>query len=593
MKNNILIFIVILLGATSCLDVLEKQPLDVISDEVVWKDPILIDKYLLECYAEMGFYNEMQLGGNHDDVAGNTPFTMTGMSDEAHAAWVPTPKTHWISPSSDVASWWGYYVVRKLNIFLEKMKDSPIQEEISIQRIAEARFLRAFCYFQMVKRYGGVPLITQEVTLSDSEELLYPKREKEETIYRFIIDELNDIIDNKLLKESYGSGDLGRPTIWAAAALKSRAAMYAGSIATWGKVQLDGLVGIPTTEAEYFWKQSQSASDYIIEKGPYELYNKYLNEDVVKNYRQIFIDENNSEIIFSEVFDGKAGKGHSWDHWLNPPGYNAWNEGQGYVVYLEFVESYQNLQGEYDPIDRNKIATYHQWTMEELFGNKDPRFHASIYTHGTKWHHNGNEVTLDYHQGVFLDGTWYESGVAPNGMPAQGLSQTKWRPSSFGILKYLDEDNAMVPERLYSQTDWIIFRLGEILINKAEAAFELGNEPAARKALNQIRRRAGMPEFTEAITREDIRQERKIELAFEGNRYWDLRRWRIAEEVLTKDWSGLRYKMDGTTGKLYLEILPSIAGTPIPYFKEMHYYLPISQWRISQNPNLEQNPLYR
>ena len=593
MKKSILILAAILFGTTSCLDILDKQPLDMISDEVVWKDPVLMDKYLLECYAEMGFFNEMQLGGNQDDVGGNTPFTMTGISDEAHAAWVPTPKTHWISPSSEVASWWGYPVVRKLNIFLDKMENSPIEESVRIQRTAEARFLRAFCYFQMVKRYGGVPLITTELGLEDSDELLYPFREKEETIYQFVLDELNSIIDNKHLPESYGGGDLGRPTIWAAAALKSRAAMYAGSIASWGKVQLDGVVGISPARKPYFWQQSLDASNFILEKGPFELYYKYFHEDIVKNYRQIFLDENNSEVIFSEVFDGKAGKGHSYDHWMNPPGYNAWNEGQAYVVYLEFVESYQNLQGEADPIDRQKIANHHQWTMEELFGNKDPRFHASIYTHGTKWSHNGAEVVLDYHQGVYWQGQWYESGVAPNGMPAQGLSQTKWRPSSFGILKYLDEDNAMVPERFYSQTDWIVFRLGEIYLNKAEAALELGDEPSARVALNEIRKRAGMPEFTRAITHEDIRQERKIELAFEGNRYWDLRRWRIAEDALTNAWSGLRYKMDGASGKLYLEILPDIAGMPVPFFNEMHYYLPIAQWRIGQNPNLIQNPLYR
>ena len=195
-KNNlILVGFLMLFGATSCLDILDKQPLDIISDDVVWKDPVLIDKYLLECYAEMGFFNEMQLGGNQDDVANNTPFTMTGMSDEAHSAWVPTPKTHWISPSAspEVAGWWGYYVIRKLNGFLEKMETSPVEEDIRVQRMAEARFLRAFSYFQLAKRYGGVPLLTKELGLEDSEELLYPKREKEETIYQFILDELNDM----------------------------------------------------------------------------------------------------------------------------------------------------------------------------------------------------------------------------------------------------------------------------------------------------------------------------------------------------------------------------------------------------------------
>lgn len=599
MKKIIIITLLALSGLYSC-SVLDKKPLDIISDSDLWNDPVFIDKYLLECYAEMGFYNEMQLGGNHDDVASNTPMVALGISDEAHSAWVQTPKTHWINVTGGVYEWWGYYVVRRLNIFLERLPNSPLNAETCSRKMAEARFLRAFCYFQMVKRYGGVPLITRSMQLTDSNEVLYAARDTEEAVYDFILEELDDLIDNELLPGEYGAGDLGRPTIWAAAALKSRAAMYAASIATWGEKfpQYENVVGIPSEKARHYWTESRDASDFILTQGPFSLYKKYFDEDKTKNYRNIFLDENNCEVIFSERFDGKSGKGHSWDHWQNPAAYNSWNEGQGHVVYLEFVESYENVDGSDPKIDREKVANYHQWTMEELFGKKDPRFAASIYTHGTPWTHNGERVYLDYHQGVYVgNGEWIEEGVVPEGkpgagLPAQGIQQTKWRPSAFGVLKYLDEEAAMVPERLYSDTDWIVFRLGEIYLNKAEAEMELGNEPAARAAVNEIRLRAGMPTFESAITRDQIRQERKIELAFEGNRYWDLRRWRIAETALTNAWHGLRYKMDGETGKLYVEIIPDIAGTPVPYFNKMHYYLPIAQWRVSQNPKFIQNPYY-
>lgn len=120
--------------------------------------------------------------------------------------------------------------------------------------------------------------------------------------------------------------------------------MYAGSIASWGTVQIDGLVGIPADKKEHFWQESLNASNRLLYGSPFALYEKYP-DDRSKNYRNIFLDENNCEVIFSEIYDGKSGKGHSWDMWQNPSGYNAWAGGQQNCVYLEFVESYENIDG--------------------------------------------------------------------------------------------------------------------------------------------------------------------------------------------------------------------------------------------------------
>jgi len=367
--------------------------------------------------------------------------------------------------------------------------------------------------------------------------------------------------------------------------------MYAGSIASWGTVQLDGLVGIPADKKEHFWQESLNASNRLLYGSPFALYEKYP-DDRSKNYRNIFLDENNCEVIFSEIYDGKSGKGHSWDMWQNPSGYNAWAGGQQNCVYLEFVESYENIDGSDPTIDREKVAQYYTWTLDELWGKKDPRFKASIYTQGTPWTHEGASVTLDYHVGIFVDGQWINDGFY-EGVPALGVCANNWRPTPFGILKYLDESSAMIPERYYSKTDWIVFRLGEIYLNFAEAAFELNKPDSALWAVNKIRARAGMPEL-QSITREQIRHERKIELAFEGNRYWDVRRWRTAVQDLSHAWHGMRYKLDWATQKYYVEIVDNICGTPEPYFNEMHYYWPIAQSRTQQNPNLlPNNPGWR
>ena len=172
MKKIHIILISILCGLSSCTSVLDKEPLDIISDDVLWNDPVLIDNYLLQCYAEMCFFNEMPYGATQDWF--NCMYA-TGFADESTSAWTQTPKTHWLSISGGDWDWWGYPTVRKLNVFIEKMETAPVDEAVRTARTAEARFLRAFAYFNMVKRYGGVPLILKAQQLSDSPRRALPE----------------------------------------------------------------------------------------------------------------------------------------------------------------------------------------------------------------------------------------------------------------------------------------------------------------------------------------------------------------------------------------------------------------------------------
>ena len=475
--------------------------------------------------------------------------------------------------------WWGYPTVRRLNYFIEQIDDSPVTDKIEFT--AEARFLRAFCYFNMVKRYGGVPLILKVQSMDDPDEELYPTRDSEDDVYQFIIDELDDIIDNDQLPAQPESG---KASLYAALALKSRAAMYAASIATWGTVKQDGLVGIPEGKKDYYWQASYNASKKIIEDNQFALYD--VNSDKSDNYRELFLTKDNCEVIYAECYTGASGKNHSWDMWQSPASYNIWGGGQQNTVYLDMVESYGNIDGTSGVIDRDKIASGYLWTMEELFGKKDPRFKASIYTQGTPW----IGESLDYHNGVITeDGTVITQ--AYNEVDGRGRCAVVAGSNSFGILKYLDESIAIVGGPRRSSTDWMVFRLGEIYLNLAEAAFELDKQDEALEAVNKIRQRAGMPEYT-SITRENIRAERKVELAFEANRFWDVRRWRTAVTDLTKEYTGLRYILDYKTRKYKLELVSNITGDPSPKFEEKYYYYPITLSRTSANPNLVENPGY-
>lgn len=282
---------------TSCLDILDKEPLDIISDNAVWSDPVLIDSYLAECYYQTsvmvnetpGYFTN---GGNFwQSELGMGMCWINEIADEAKVNWayntdaVRTYKAGGLTIGGGLLEWWElpYNTIRALNEFIQRVPGSPVAEELKNERVAEARFLRAYNYFAMVKRYGGVPLITVPQALDESWEELYPSRNSEQEVYDFILAEMDDIINNEYLYETVGDDNLGRPTKYAALALKSRAALYAGSIAQFGKVQMNGLLGIPSSLAEHYYRESYKASKEIGKK--HSLYD--VNADKVTNFKNI------------------------------------------------------------------------------------------------------------------------------------------------------------------------------------------------------------------------------------------------------------------------------------------------------------------
>lgn len=587
---------------TSCSDVLDKKPLDMLSDETVWNDEALIEAYLVQCYYHMSFFGN-ESNGNGWNGDGYFPcFVVDQITDECMALWRDWGESHTgynykfggLKIEGGLLDWWGYNPIRKINEFIEKVPDSSLDENLKRTRIAEARFLRAFSYFAMVKRYGGVPLVLKAQSLTDPEEELFPARDKEEDVYNFIISEL-EAIKNEL-PEVAESGDLGRATKYAALALKSRAALYAASIAQFGKVQLDGVVGIPTDKAQNFYQISYDASKEIIDSGIFQLYNQ--DADKVTNFKNIFLVENNSETIFAKRHDSSNGLitgGNGWCvDFFQCPRPQGWNRGNFSAPYLELVEEFEYMDGASGKLNRTEIENK-LWTMEELWSKKDPRFFASIYTQETSW--QGSFV--DYHNGLLLPDGTIETKDSYNGVLCKGDQDMEG--TSFGIMKYLKEshDNMSGTESAWatSDQDWLIFRYAEILLNFAEAAFELGRADEALAAINLIRERAGIATL-QTIGRDKIRHERKVELAFEGHRYWDVRRWRIATTELSHSFSGLQYILDYesyTKGemKYKLKILDDIDGSSsMPLFKEENYYLPITLGRTASNPNMVENPGY-
>jgi starch-binding outer membrane protein, SusD/RagB family len=571
--------IIYLIGAISillsCEDILDIKPTDMISEADVINDPILVDAFLNKIYASTRFMS----GGSWR----YQPATFNVVSGEqnVYAAWQPPFQAamHIIDENGarhaadGQMEYWPYDNIRSANEILEILRESSFDMDFKIQRTAEARWLRAYMYFEMVKRYGGVPLITEPQSIDNLDALLV-SRNSEKEIYDFIATEMDDLVD--ILPGNYTADNYGRPTRWAAYALKSRAMLYAGSIAKYGQVQINGIVGIPATHANSYYQKSYDAAIEIINNGPHPLYT--ANPDPVQNYNEIFARDRNVEVIFAVVFDKALGKTHGWNY-VSMPNEFSTGWGSNNWFYLESFEKYEYKDGSSGKLDWSTLDGNTKFDLKDLVHNKDPRFLASAFYPEMSW--QGGKVY--FHSSTI--------GTIPpdSDWPTVAMTRNRSR-TGFLIRKRINENVILTPID-DDENDWIVFRTGEMYLNAAEAAFESGDEPEARRLINIVRDRAGMPSKT-VITVEDIRNERFVELFIEDHRYWDLRRWRIAvQELNGKGFHGVRWDYYIDEDKYTLTLHGSDFGF-IRTFAERNYYFPIGVGRRAENPNLVENPGY-
>lgn len=582
----------VLLAFTACTDdILDKKPLDVITDLDVWKSEPLVRTYI------NGIYNKLDYTYVDQNNMDNYPWQITEalyMDDTGGPGFGGVPKFGSFTKESSWLNWWGYSQIRQMNYGLEMLPTATISDAAKKSSIAEIRFLRAMSYFHMVKLFGGVPLILKVQGVNDPAEELYVPRAKEVDVYNFVISELDAIAAD--LPESVPASELGRPTKAAGLALKARAALYAGSIAQNGSVQLNGVVGIPAGQATSFFQKSYDASKAIMgisaATGKPALYKS--NPDLVKNFQDIFFKSNNVEVIMAHNmwaaagFEG-TGFPNIWNLTEAPGSVHPWGAGNATNCYLEFVNEFENADGSPGKLAINENT----WTTtQELFGKKEPRFFASVYTENTPFEtQEGTTFTpvriRMYSKVKTLEGTILTSGTYKD-IPVAPTGQGK----AFGCLK-MTKGNQWP-----SAVDWILFRYAEVLLNHAESAFELGKTGEALAAVNLVRERVKLPPLA-SITREAIRHERRIELAFESLRFWDLRRWRTAESKLngsiyttlelTLDYAS--YAADPLKAKYLFKVIPADGGQ-VMVFGAKNYYHPITPARISNNKALVENPGY-
>ncbi len=587
MRYKILL-IIIIFGFTGCLkNVLDRKPLNRISDADVWYSITLAELYLAP------IYDALPIGFNRAGTVYESNLT-----DETTQPYAGVTIVNNYGTQSLALNTGAYTPIRRVNYYLEMIGTGTLTEEQIKEQTAEAKFLRAYLYFDLAKKYGGMPIITAPQGKDDPLETLQVTRNTEDDVYSFVLSELDAAIAG--LPESRDAANRNRAVKTTAQALKARAALYAASIAKFGAVQLNGLVGIPQDRISFYYNEAFNASKAVIESEKYNLYTKQYDPqtatgDASANFTAIFTDRDHDEIIFQKSYS-KPDKMHSYDTHNYPQSFKPGCCGNAQSATLELVESFEftdNINGTLDVTGKEFDSP------DELFAKKDPRFEGSIMRSETPLLGR----TVEIYRGIYdQSGTLHEVANTPFPDDPGKLQVGRDGPYTLGDVgktgfyakKYLTTTE-VTPEN-QSWQNYIDFRLAEIYLTLAEAAFE-GNldQTAGLNALNEVRKRAGMPLLTATdFTRDRIRNERKVELAFEDKRFWDMKRWRIATDLFQNTnmhglWPYLKY-----TGSGYKWIFVKKSGAPIDngqsrVFLERDYYSNLSGY-INTNPKIENNP---
>ena len=595
--NKILVSaLVMALSFYSC-DYLDVPPINIIQDDAIFNSESGITSYMTTLYYDLPIedFRYTQQGFN---VSGKGQGRLPNVSGEAMC-----------SSSDDISTigdgtWWGcwdYGKIRRVNYFLKNFPayKSNFQNTVLADAwMGEAHFIRANCYFAMVKRYGGVPILREpQEYVGDIESLKVP-RDTEKACYDFIAEDLDEAF--RLLPDNEEILGKGRATKYAALALKSRAMLYAGSIARYGTVDLNGLVGIDKALANDYFELAYKAVKELEKSKKFSLYRK--NSDKEKNFAELFLAEDSPENIFCKYFQRNV-NAHGWDVYFVPYQYRGNGFSSNMNPTLEFVEMFEHKDGTPANFAERAKDTYFD-DPSELFQNMDARFGGSIIYPNAIF--KGEPCSIQ--KGLIIEdgskkenATNYEEAVytANDGqvyhiVGKSGSGNYSGNMTGFFMRKYLNENmpQSEVIEN-YSEQHWIEFRYAEALLNGAEAAVEMGQHlDDALLWINDIRSRADIKQLSLSdLTVDKVRHERRIELAFENHTYWDLRRWRIADkEIETKQYTGLCPYFDINKQKYIFE---EVAANKYYYtFDVKMYYERIPDGEIAKNEKLKQNPYY-
>ncbi|RZF58827.1 RagB/SusD family nutrient uptake outer membrane protein [Sphingobacterium corticibacterium] len=558
------------------------------------------------------------------------------------------------------ASYWdaAYTAIRTANMLLETLpqyQEFHSEEEVKTY-LAEARFIRGFIYYSLVKRYGGVPKVDMVIDYPASvslEETLLP-RAAEEEIWDFIGEDLDFAMNN--LPEN---NQKGRATKYAAAAFKSRVMLHAGSIAKYNTIEEidrgNRICGIPSQRATEYFKAAYEASRILDETTKHRLYKDEWvaghAEAQAQNFTNIFLKDTYENIFVRYYKDPESL--HNFDDSAQPMQTSSGGNNSELCPTLDFIEMFDGIEkdanGHFVFLDANDKYKLYESPLD-AFVNAEPRLKGTVILPMSEF----MGQTIDIRRGVWTGSS--QNGISPlmpagsvvnytnvynessplklssnfafNNDPGNQITlkdgSRKKRSGESGVVSGWDFGNIsgfylrkyLNPEQTdnngnKSTQSWIEIRYAEVLLNRAEAAYELLTAGAtspgggdyrqdAFDCINQIRERAGAtllvsPSAINSI--ETIRTERRKELAFEHRTYWDLKRWRIMEAEQSNKRYRVLYPFYSTDADRYFldaRYMESKGGAAnyIFNFDSRNYYQMIPPAEITKNPNCKQNPGY-
>lgn len=645
MKKTYLNFTIILcLALFSCKkEWLQRESKSLILEEQVWNDPKQITSLLASYYDRLP--TDMGLQDVNDLNPDNTPrdgrlAQWRNMADYDDAMWSGQSNQDARNNLTTYATnrWflWNYTLIRDINKTIEGIQEfgTTLDTLQKIQFVAELRFLRAFNYFELVKRMGGVPLITKQLIYdySGNASSLRQPRAKESEVYDFIASEL-DAIKNDLGNVNTSSNppaaSNSRATKYVAMALKSRAMLYAGSIAKYNALLTPSLataggeVGIPASRANEYYQKSLEASMEVINSGVFSLTMNPSNPSQAF-YEAVTKKSGNKEVILVKDFLTAKDKRHVFSYDNIARGIREDNLSSSSVApSLNLAESFEFLDGTpgtFKTMDATNTDFIYYDKPEDIFANKDGRLGGTILYPGSSfkgskvemqagvmvWNGSSYETIEGTQLGSIWGGTAYPNGDGKllTGSSGPHPSIQEVSNTGFYLRKYIDEANLSSTRGVRSDVWWVWFRLGEIYLNASEAAFELGQTSEALMYVNKIRERAGFgPNSLAALTLDMLMNERRVELAFEDHRVWDLIRWRRAHTI----WGGTAtpsatitalypYRIvrpgDPARDGKYVFVKMTAPRMRAPrFFQLQNYYTFIPQNIIDNNPSIVRNPL--
>lgn len=584
-RNKILTFLGVglLLMTSACNDGYEKEPVEQFTLSYLFSRVdsagVQSRRFLNNIYYEHLYSGFNRVGGDFLDAASDDAVSINSNDPAVYQLFVGRYSA--LSRLPDMG-WSEYYGgIRKANILINNIDVVPFNlkytnalgevKPLNYTMKAEARFLRAHSYFELVKRYGGVPLVGDKVfELEDDMEL--PRNTFAQCI-DYIVRELDGIKDELRTLPMPDGGDYAHtPTKEACMAMKARVLLYAASPLFNEKPIEPGneLIGYASYDRERWNLAAQAAKDLIDMFGP----NGKKTLDLATNYRNIFIEfygsSNNPELIFFRP----VGRGKGIELTNGPLGFSGDGMGNGRTNPTQnLVESFPMKDGKVP----GKSDKYTYNPVNSPYKDRDPRLELTVLHHDAFW--------LNTQLKTNLGGTHNPSGAE--------YSQTCYYLSKF--MKDYKATDKYDNEALHL---WPMYRYGEVLLNYAEALNEYQSTPSQEvyDAIIALRKRAGIEEgddgykyglkasMTQDEMRTIIQNERRIEMAFEEQRYWDIRRWRIAEKVFKEPLRGLNIQIIGSSTN-YSEI--NIMSTT---FDVKRYFYPIPYSEVIKNKNMAQNP---